>query len=245
MTTIQNVQGMGTGANWRMQFFDADGVPLNMLAFEPIDFGAISYREVFQNVKTILATALWDCPLERTLGCDNTIVDLPINDSAKATVAILNAIVSWENRVDVMQIDFAADVINGHLMVNLQLNIRNVIYGTDTIYPVTNIGIQPDVIDVSQGIPGPPGPGGPPGPPGVQGQTGQRGSLWFVGHGVPPDAGFPPPAPPLLAQDMYLNLDTGDVYQFGTSGGLFAASKQWTRVRKGKEDERTQHDTTT
>jgi len=46
------------------------------------------------------------------------------------------------------------------------------------------------------------GPPGPPGPPGV------RGSYWWEGHGAPTGS--------VAAQsmDLYLDLDTGDVYVF-------------------------------
>jgi phage baseplate assembly protein W len=127
------------GSNWRLQFADADGIPLNMLSFENIDFGAISYTEIFQNVKTILATPLYSAPLERLLGIDQTIVDLPIVQAAESTVAILDALYFWEPRVEVVNIDFESDTISGHLRVNLQLKIKNVIFGTETPYSKATI----------------------------------------------------------------------------------------------------------
>src|SRR5215471_11004010 len=103
------------GANWRLQFADADGIPLNMLSFEQIDFGAISYKEVFQNVKTILLCPIFSAALERTLGIDQTIVDLPIDRAADATIAIVDAIYLWESRCQIMNIQFSADALNGRL----------------------------------------------------------------------------------------------------------------------------------
>src|SRR5262247_3850967 len=97
------------GANWRIQFMDADGIPLNMLSFEQIDFGAISYKEIFQNVKTILLTPLFSATLERTLGIDQTIVDLPIGNAAEATIAIIDALYFWEPRCTLMNVQFTAD----------------------------------------------------------------------------------------------------------------------------------------
>src|SRR5262245_6214739 len=120
------------GANWRLQFMQPDGLPLTMASFEVIDFGAISYKEIYQNVKTILATPLFSAALERTLGLDNTIVDRPITDASHVTIAILAAITYWEPRVKVMNISFQADAIEGHLRVILQLDIKNVIYSTNT-----------------------------------------------------------------------------------------------------------------
>jgi phage baseplate assembly protein W len=198
------------GANWQLQFVQPDGLPLTMQSFEVIDFGAISYTEIFQNVKTILATPLFSAALERTLGLDNTIVDRPITEAARITVAILDAVVQWEPRCDVMNIDFAADAINGHLIVKLQLNIKNVIYGTNTPYTATNIYPPPRREPmIQEPVQGPPGPPGPPGP---------RGSLWFVGTGDPPSS-VTPGAPQPQAQDMYLNTTTGDIFQFQDASG--------------------------
>lgn len=61
-------------------------------------------------------------------------------------------------------------------------------------------GEKVDDVDIPTAAPGPPG---------------RRGSLWFVGHGVPD----PSLTPLALNQDIYMNLDNGDVYQF--SGGAF------------------------
>jgi len=152
--------------NWRLQFADADGFPLNMASFAKIDFGAISYKEIFQNVKTILTTPLFSAALERLLGIDSSIVDLPINRAAEATVAIIDAIYFWEPRAKVVDIQFdASDALNGHLIVNLALQIRNVIFGTDTPYTATSIPITPPtVIPTTPEPPMPPSVGTPPTP---------------------------------------------------------------------------------
>lgn len=209
------------GANWRMQFYDADGIPLSMRSFEAIDFGAISYKEIFQNVKTILATPLFSAALERTLGIDQRIVDLPIDRAAEATVAILDALTYWESRVEVMNIEFDPDVLNGRLGVDLRLKIKNVIYGTNTIYDKTTIyeaepvvppALPPDKVPPIEPIPGPPGAAGQPG------EKGERGSKWFTGTSDPTPTS-PDPAL-LLPLDMYQNTTTGDVFQF--DGTTFA-----------------------
>jgi phage baseplate assembly protein W len=205
------------GSNWRVQFADVDGIPLNMVSFEVIDFGAISYKEIFQNVKTILATPLFSAALERTLGIDQTIVDLPIDRAAEATIAILDALTFWEPRVEVMNIDFEPDVLSAHLIVNLQLKIKNVIYGTNKPYEAINIfADMPE--KVKQGLPPMNIPvAGPPGPAGPTGLTGQRGSLWYQGTADPPVTGLTPDP---LPNDMYLNTTSGDVFQF--NGALWA-----------------------
>jgi phage baseplate assembly protein W len=244
------------GANWRLQFIQPDGIPLTMTGLEVIDFGAISYKEVFQNVKTILATPLFTAALERTLGLDNTIVDRPINDAAAVTVAILTAVNAWEPRCQVMNISFEADAINGHLVVLLQLDIRNVIYGSNKPYAAT--AIFPPPLTVVQGLPpsqpAPPGPVGPIGPAGPQGQ---RGSYWFTGTTAPKAGPLKPMAvpgsqgpqgpagpqgqrgfvwlqgagAPVTPQDldMYLNTSNGDVWQYDQS------TQTWRRTTMGSQ----------
>lgn len=231
--TIPDISGgftPGLGENWRLQFIQPDGLPLTMAGLEIIDFGAISYKEIFQNVKTILATPLFSAALERTLGLDNTIVDRPITDAAAITVAILTAVSTWEPRCHVMSINFQADPLQGHLVVLLQLDIKNVIYGTNTPYDKTNIYPITQEVPVTELVPGPKGDPGPVGP---------RGSLWFVGTTDPsPDIGTQPGAPTLQAQDMYLNTTTGDVFQYqsaSASGGAPAGMK-WTMVKRGTPD---------
>jgi Bacteriophage baseplate protein W len=215
------------GPNWRINFYDADGFPLTMLSFQAIDFGAISYKEIFQNVKTILTTPLFSAALERTLGIDQSIVDLPMNRAAEATVAIIDALYFWEPRCEVMNIEFEPDVLNGKLAVNLSLRIRNIIYGTDTPYDKRTIyeaepkvppalppseKPPPPITDggdaVVSGPPGPAGPTGPVGPTGATGPAGQRGSIWFTGIVDPMSIVG------VQANDMYLNTTTAAIFQY-------------------------------
>lgn len=236
------------GANWRLQFIQPDGLPLTMAGLEIIDFGAISYKEVFQNVKTILATPLFTAALERTLGLDNTIVDRPINNAANITVAILAAVNQWEPRCKVRSINFESDTINGHLVVLLQLDIKNVIYGTNQ--PYTSTAIFPPPLHVHQGLPPPlPAPPSTVGPVGDTGAAGQRGSYWFTGSAPPPVGPLTPMAIPSQGKkgptgeqgkrgfvwlqgsgapvtpqglDMYLDISNGDVWQFDGISGTWA-----------------------
>jgi hypothetical protein len=131
------------GANWQIMFADADGIPLNMVSFDQIDFGAISYKEIFQNVKIILTTPLYSAALERLLGIDQTIVDRPINDAQLATIAILDALYFWEPRAQPVDIQFNADVLVGHLACDLRLNVMNVLFGTTTQYNRSNYFASP------------------------------------------------------------------------------------------------------
>jgi len=225
------------GQNWRIMFRDAEGIPLNMQSFELIDFGAISYKEIFQNAKTILATTVMSAALERTLGVDARIIDLPINEAAHATVALMEALYFWEPRVEVMNIDFDSDVINGHLIATMQLKVRNVIFGTDTPYTRANIFAVPT--KVTQSLP----PMGPQiiqgetiiiqGEQGPKGETGERGSLWFADTGPPSSSPTTATAKP---QDMYLDTLTGDVHQMmdGTRSAAPSQGPQGERGDKGK-----------
>jgi phage baseplate assembly protein W len=212
------------GASWRIKFYDVDGTPLSMISFEVIDFGAISFKEIFQNVKTILSTPIYSAALERLLGVDQNIVDLPIQEASQATIAILDALFFWESRVEVVNINFASDVISGRLICNLQLNIRNVIYGTDTPYDRNNaFGVVPPTQEVNM-IPGPPGP---PGPQGI------RGTAWFLGT---TDPTFVPSAPPPIGapqqNDIYMNTATGDIFQFDVSpGGSTLGVGTWRKAK--------------
>lgn len=209
------------GSNWRLQFADADGIPFNMLSFEVIDFGAISYKEIFQNVKTILATPQFSAALERLLGVDQSIVDLPIDRASEATIAILDALYFWEPRAEAVNIQFSGDVIAGHLICTLQLRVSNVIFGTQTPYsrsnafdvPLSVVQQLPPMNDaVVTEVPGPPGPAG------EAGAQGERGSLWFVG---PSDPNVTTGLEGALPQDMFLNTTTGAVSQLssGTKQG--------------------------
>jgi phage baseplate assembly protein W len=184
-----------------------------MAGLEVIDFGAIGYKEIFQNVKTILATPLYSAALERTLGIDQTIVDLPINEANLKVIAILTAITQWEPRCQVMNIDFTADPLQGHMQPIIQLKINNVIYGTNESYTAKSIGAPPpervkqDLPPMNIPVPGPPG------------EKGTRGSLWFVGTTDPPiDIGISG-GPVPQEQDCYLNTTNGDVWQF--NGGVW------------------------
>jgi uncharacterized protein len=197
------------GANWRVKFYDADGIPLNMVSFEVIDFGAIAFKEVFQNVKTILATPLFSAALERLLGIDQSIVDLPIDEASQATIAILDAIYFWEPRAEPTNIQFSGDVVAGHLICTLELRIKNVIFGTETPYDKNNIFGVPTL--VTQSLPPMEVPPTVKEIPGPEGKQGQRGSIWFIDT-VNPDVSTKIKDP--LPSDVFLNSTTGDVFQY-------------------------------
>jgi len=64
---------------------------------------------------------------------------------------------------------------------------------------------------IAQVLMGPVGPRGPKGdsivgPPGKNGLNGKRGSVWLKGSGAPTQMAQP--------GDKYLDVDTGDIYEF-------------------------------
>jgi len=77
--------------------------------------------------------------------------------------------------------------------------------------PASEIITDGGIVQGPPGPPGPPGPAGPQGPPGPAGSgEGGPATQWFDGHGTPVE-----PYPGANAGDYYLDVDTGNVYQFG------------------------------
>jgi hypothetical protein len=68
------------------------------------------------------------------------------------------------------------------------------------------------------GLPGISGPPGPPGLPGSRGVKGDRGSRWYTGKGAPPNNLSPTP----INSDLYLDLNTSEIYQFLGSAGVWS-----------------------
>lgn len=82
-----------------------------------IDFGATGVSEILQNVRMILATSRFSCPLDRSFAWDPTILDAPINlAKAKLTTAIIDAIRQYEPRAQVLGVSFRGDGMNGQLV---------------------------------------------------------------------------------------------------------------------------------
>lgn len=80
-----------------------------------IDFAATGVAEVLQNVRMILATPQFSCPLDRDFGWDPN-VDAPINlVQAKLTARIVAAIRRYEPRAQVVSVTFQGDGQQGVL----------------------------------------------------------------------------------------------------------------------------------
>lgn len=96
-------------------------------------------EEIIQNVKTILTTVKGEVPLDRKLGVDANILDLPISAAqAKITAAIVKAINEFEPRARVKQVTYSnstAETMDGVLkpIVDIDLvNLRGYVLIEDT-----------------------------------------------------------------------------------------------------------------
>lgn len=87
-----------------------------------IDFGASGIDEIFQNVRMLLATTAFSCPMARDFAWSGDIVDTPIN-RAKATAEIVAAIQKYEPRVQVVGVDYQADLETGQLKPTVKIRV--------------------------------------------------------------------------------------------------------------------------
>lgn len=113
---------------------DEYGNPISHETFKWLDFGAISYTEIIQNVKTILTTQRGKVALDRTVFMKADWVDLPTNVAQNEIVIDLLALQYHEPRVEILDISFSGDPLSGHLIPTLKLKIKNVVAGTRVPY---------------------------------------------------------------------------------------------------------------
>jgi phage baseplate assembly protein W len=74
--------------------------------FTPLDFGATGIKEILQNVRMILSTAEYSCPLNRGFAW-NPDVDAPINIvQAKQIHRLIEAVKKYEPRAQVVNVAF-------------------------------------------------------------------------------------------------------------------------------------------
>ncbi|QQE75728.1 GPW/gp25 family protein [Brevibacillus composti] len=90
-----------------------------------INFAATGTEEILQNVRTILATIAFTCPLARDFAW-NPDVDAPINVvQAQIIQRVMTAIRTWEPRVEVVSITFDGDPLNGQLKPKVKVRIAD------------------------------------------------------------------------------------------------------------------------
>jgi phage baseplate assembly protein W len=201
-----------------------DEMALTKFASTLIDFGATGIGEIYQNIKYIILTTYFSVVLDREFGMTYTMVDKPF-EVAKLmlTQEVAMKISLYEPRAQFEEIVYEEDQLNAHLIPTIHCSILTLEPAQSLYYnpgllpgvgegPVITEG--PNVLSFVEYLiqqarqPGPPGSPGLPGLPGPQGPMGLRGSLWATGHGDPTST--------LGAQrnDLYLDKDTGNVWQF-------------------------------
>jgi hypothetical protein len=92
---------------------------------KPINFGATGTEEILQNVRMILATPAYSCPMDREFAWDPN-VDAPINVAqARQTARIVDAIRRYEPRAQVASVSFTADSLNGALKPVVRVRVAD------------------------------------------------------------------------------------------------------------------------
>lgn len=92
---------------------------------DTFDFSATGVLAILQNIRMILATVSFSCPLARDFAWSPSI-DAPIN-VAKAQIAhrVITAIREWEPRAEVLDISFQGDALNGVLKPIVKVRISD------------------------------------------------------------------------------------------------------------------------
>ena len=75
--------------------------------FAPIDFGATGVKEILQNVRMILTTPEYSCPMDRGFAWDPEILDAPMNIAhARIAHRLVEAVRKYESRAKVVKVMF-------------------------------------------------------------------------------------------------------------------------------------------
>lgn len=160
---------------------------------QDIDFGATGRIEIFQNIKSIVLTAIWSVPLDREFGMDYSMVDKPmVVAEAMLSQEVAMKIALYEPRAVFTSIEFARDELNGRLSPNVHISILSTdelpsaysaAAGEASLALVARIAptFPPSFLEILayiQGIPG------PPGPQGIQGDQGPTGVAATIAVGT-------------------------------------------------------------
>jgi phage baseplate assembly protein W len=93
-----------------------------------IAYGLTGISEIMQNVRTILTTRRGTVPLDRNFGISFEFLDSPINITrAKAEQEIFQQLKKYEPRAILKQIIWETDVMAGHILPSVRVEIKNVI----------------------------------------------------------------------------------------------------------------------
>ena len=86
-----------------------------------------TFKEVMQNVKTILTTRKGSVPMDREFGIDGAMVDMPIAAAqAKMTAEIVAAVQKYEPRVKVVSVQYDGKEMEGRLGTKVRVRIDGV-----------------------------------------------------------------------------------------------------------------------
>lgn len=81
-----------------------------------VDFGASGITEILQNVKMILATPEFSCPLDRSFAWNPDALDAPMSIAqARLTARLVAAIGKYEPRAKVTSLTYQGDGLTGVL----------------------------------------------------------------------------------------------------------------------------------
>lgn len=92
-----------------------------------IVIGATGREEIYQNVRTILATPKGTVPLDRDFGVDQAFLDQPTSIvMARALPGIVEAVEKYEPRVRVTAVGWVeSDAADGRMIPNVRIRIRD------------------------------------------------------------------------------------------------------------------------
>lgn len=81
--------------------------------------------EIIQNVRTIMTTTIYSVPLDRKFGLNPDMLDLPLPlAQARLSAEIVGAVEKFEPRVEVTQVSFDGDGMDGILRPSVSLRIK-------------------------------------------------------------------------------------------------------------------------
>ena len=91
-----------------------------------VDFAPDSeLKEIAQNVRTILTTFKKTVPMDRELGVNGTILDLPIAAAqASMTADIVAAVSRYEPRAKVVSVDYQGNEMDGKITPKVRIKIN-------------------------------------------------------------------------------------------------------------------------
>lgn len=90
-----------------------------------INFEPTTIEEILQNIKMILTTHTFSCPMNRSFAWNHDELDGPINIvKARMTANIAEAIQNYEPRVELINVSFEVDDLNGKLKPIVRVRIN-------------------------------------------------------------------------------------------------------------------------